>query len=49
MFRRAYPSDLSNEEWALIEHLQAIHQGIGHHRIVDLRQELNAIFWAIFW
>jgi putative transposase len=43
----AYPSDLSDEEWELIQPLIPVHQGVGHPQTVERREILNAIFyWA---
>jgi len=47
MNRPAYPSDLSDEEWELIQPLIPVHQGVGHPQTVERREILNAIFyWA---
>jgi len=45
MSRPTYPSDLTDEEWELIEPLLPVHRGIGHPRDVDLREVVNAIFY----
>ena len=44
--RQAYPSDLSDEEWAFINPLLPAPKGFGHPREVDLREVLNAIFYV---
>lgn len=44
--RRAYPSDLSDDEWAVIGPLLPVPKGFGHPREVDLREILNAIFYV---
>jgi putative transposase len=47
MSRRAYPSDVTDAEWELIQPLIPIHEGVGHPQEVDLREIINAIFyWA---
>lgn len=47
MKRRAYPSDVNDDEWELIKPLIPIHQGVGHPQIVDLREIVNAIlYWT---
>lgn len=43
--RKAYPSDLSDAEWKIIQPLLPAAQGFGHPRTVDLREVLNAIFY----
>ena len=42
--RKAYPSDLTDAQWALIEPLIPV-ATTGRPRIVDLREVLNAIFY----
>ena len=42
--RKAYPSDLSDEQWALIERLIPVNR-VGRPREVDMREVLNAIFY----
>ena len=44
--RQAYPSDLSDAEWAVIRPLLPGPKGFGHPRTVDLREILNAIFYV---
>lgn len=47
MNRPAYPSDLSDDEWELLEPLIPVHQGVGHPQTVELREIVNAIFYWI--
>ena len=42
--RRAYPSDLTNEQWAIIESLIPVNR-VGRPRVVEMREVLNAIFY----
>src|SRR3954454_5574001 len=42
--RRAYPSDLTDEQWAIIESLIPVNR-VGRPREVDMREVLNAIFY----
>jgi putative transposase len=42
--RKPYPSDLTDEQWALIEPLIPVHLG-GRPRTNDMREVLNAIFY----
>ncbi len=47
MKRPSYPSDLTEDEWLLVEPLLPPAQRIGHPREVNLKEILNAIFyWA---
>ena len=47
MKRRSYPSDLTEDEWLLLEPLLPPPHRIGHPREVNLKEILNAIFyWA---
>jgi len=46
MFRKAYPSDLTDTEWKLIEPLLPAQSSIGHPREVDFREIVNAIFYV---
>ena len=47
MSRLPYPSDLSDDEWDLIEPLIPVHQDVGHPQEVNLREIVNAIlYWA---
>ena len=42
--RKAYPSDLTDEQWAIIEPLIPVNRG-GRPRTNDMREVLNAIFY----
>jgi putative transposase len=42
--RKPYPSDLTDEQWALIEPLIPVHS-VGRPRTNDMREVLNAIFY----
>src|SRR4051794_2387271 len=42
--RKPYPSDLTDEQWAIIEPLIPVHR-TGRPRKVDMREVLNAIFY----
>src|SRR4051794_40524537 len=42
--RKPYPSDLTDEQWAIIEPLIPVHR-TGRPRTVDMREVLNAIFY----
>ena len=44
MARKPYPSDLTDEQWALIQPLIPV-PSTGRPRIVDMREVLNAIFY----
>ena len=44
--RQAYPSDLSDAEWKVIEPLLPKAKGLGRPRTVNLREILNAIFYV---
>ena len=46
--RKAYPSDLTDEQWAIVEPLippAKQHQRGGHPRTVDMREVLNTILY----
>lgn len=45
MSYKAYPSDLTDGEWQLIQPLLPAPSPIGHPREVDLREVVNAIFY----
>src|SRR6185437_13656433 len=45
MSQRIYPSDLSDEEWAVLEPMIPAAKPGGHPRRVDMRQILNALFY----
>lgn len=42
-----YPSDLTDEEWALVERLIPPAKRGGRRRTVDLREVVNAIFYVL--
>ena len=42
--RKAYPSDLTDAQWAIIEPLIPVHK-VGRPRQVEIREVLNAIFY----
>ena len=42
--RKPYPSDLTDEQWALIEPLIPVYE-VGRPREVDMREVLNAILY----
>lgn len=44
---RCYPSDLTDEKWAILEPLLIINTGPGHPIETDLRAVLDAIFYRI--
>ena len=45
MSQRTYPSDLSDEEWAVLAPVIPPAKPGGHPRRVDMRQILNALFY----
>jgi hypothetical protein len=47
MTRKAYPSDVTNAEWQIIERLLPNAQGTGRPRQVDLREIINGIFYVV--
>ena len=47
MKRKPYPSDLSDEQWRLIEPLLPPEKAGGWPREVDLREVLNGIFYLV--
>jgi putative transposase len=47
MDRKPYPSDVSDEEWALLEPLIPPAKKGGRPRSVDMREVLNAIFYVL--
>jgi transposase len=47
MKRKAYPSDLNEQEWQLIEPLLPAPSPIGKPRRACLREILNAIFYVL--
>jgi putative transposase len=44
--RKAYPSDLTDDQWAIIEPLIPVHR-VGRPRQVDMREVLNTIFYQV--
>src|ERR1044072_8968199 len=42
--RKPYPSDLTDEQWAIIEPLIPVNK-VGRPRVNDMREVLNAIFY----
>lgn len=47
MKRKAYPSDISNQEWEIIKFLLPVERGIGRPRYVDYREIINGIFYVV--
>jgi transposase len=47
MTRKAYPSDVTNAEWQIIEQLLPSAQATGRLRQVDLREIINGIFYVL--
>ena len=47
MSRKAYKSDLTDEEWQIIEPLVPPAKSGGHPRTVDMREILNGIFYVL--
>lgn len=47
MERRAYPSDVSDQEWEIIEPLLPKGKLRGRKRDTDLREVVNAIFYLL--
>ena len=45
MSRRAYPSDISDEEWAILEPLIPPEKPGGRPRTTEMREVINAIFY----
>jgi transposase len=46
MNRKAYPSDLTEEEWQLLQPLLPSESTIGRPRQVDFREIINGIFYV---
>jgi transposase len=46
MFRKAYPSDLTDTEWTFIKPLLPPESTIGHPKEVDFREIVNGIFYV---
>jgi len=44
MIRKAYPSDVNDAEWGIIEPLLPGSKAIGRRRQVELREIINGIF-----
>ena len=44
--RKAYPSDMSDAEWSILQPLIPAGKGFGRPREVDFREILNAIFYV---
>ena len=47
MTRKAYPCDVTDQEWQIIEPLLPGVQDIGRPRQVDLREIVNGIFYVL--
>jgi putative transposase len=47
MKRKTYPSDLSNEQWQLLEPMLPPPEQFGRRRSIDLRQICNALFYVL--
>lgn len=47
MKRKAYPSDINDEEWSLLEPLIPSPKLGGRRRTTDMREVLNAIFYVL--
>ncbi len=47
MTRKAYPTDVSDAEWGIIQPLLPRPQHIGRPREVDLREVINGIFYVL--
>jgi transposase len=47
VFRKSYPTDLTNAQWKLLEPLIPKAKAGGRHRRVDMRAILNAIFYLL--
>jgi putative transposase len=45
--RKAYPTDLTDEQWELLEPLLPKAKPGGRPRTVDLREVINAIFYLL--
>lgn len=45
--RRAYPTDLTDEQWALVEPWLAARAWTGRPRILDLREVVNAVLYLL--
>ncbi len=47
MRRKPYPTDLTNEQWAILEPLIPLAKPGGRPRSVDMREVVNAIFYIL--
>ncbi len=47
MKRKAYPNDLTDQEWAILEPLIPAAKAGGRPRRVDMREVLNAIIYGV--
>lgn len=47
MNRKPLPSDLTDEQWAILEPLIPAAKAGGHPRYVNMREVLNAIFYIL--
>ena len=47
MKRKAYKSDLTDEQWELLEPLIPAEKPLGRHRSVDMREVVNGIFYVL--
>jgi|SRR6185369_7027674 len=47
MKRETYPTDLSDEEWSILEPLIPVAKVGGREREVDMREVMNAIFYLL--
>ncbi|MGI8467993.1 MAG: transposase [Pyrinomonadaceae bacterium] len=47
MKRKTYPSDLSDEQWQLLEHMLPPPEQFGRRRRIDLRQVCSALFYVL--
>ena len=45
--RKQYPSDLTDEQWRILEPLIPLEKHGGRHRTVDMREIVNAILYLI--
>ena len=47
MKRKAYKSDLTDEQWQLLEPLIPAEKPLGRHRSVEMREVVNGIFYVL--
>lgn len=47
MKRKPYPSDLTDEQWAILEPLIPAVKAAGHPRNVNMQEVINAIFYIL--